>query len=64
MGTLRQRIVALGDQAAPRGRILQMQLRISMELLITLAIAVSALASATAYQLLVHRRPGRRSSWL
>jgi hypothetical protein len=64
MGTLRQRLVKLGDQAAPRGRILRMQLRMSMDLLITIAIAVAALASATAYQLLVHRRPGRRSSWL
>jgi hypothetical protein len=63
MGILRRRIVVIGQEAAPRGRIMRMQLRISVDLLITLAVAGFALASATAYQLLVHRRPGRRS-WL
>jgi hypothetical protein len=64
MGTLRRHIRVIGEEAAPRGRIMRMQLRVSVDLLITLAVASLALAAAAAYQLLVHRRLGRRSSWL
>jgi hypothetical protein len=36
--------------------------RVSIDLLITLALAGVALASSAAYQVLVARRPGRRSA--
>jgi len=62
MGTLRRRLVTIGESAAPRGRVRRLQLRVSIDLLITLALAALALASSAAYQVLVVRRPGRRSS--
>jgi hypothetical protein len=64
MGTLRRRIVDIGEEVAPRGRITRLRLRLSIDLLVTLGLAALALASAGAYQLVVHGRIGRRSSWL
>jgi len=62
MGTLRKRIVTLGESAAPRGRVRRMQLRMSVDVLATLALATLALALSAAYQVIVAWRPGRRSS--
>jgi hypothetical protein len=64
MGSLRRRLVFIGEEAAPRGRVTRMRLRVTVDLLITLVLAAIAVASATAYQLIVNRKPGRRSSWL
>ena len=63
MGTLGRRVVVIGEEAVPRGRVTRLRLRLSIDLLVTLAVAALALGSSAAYQLLVHRRPGRRSSW-
>jgi hypothetical protein len=61
MGSIR-RVVGMGTAAVPRGRVRRLQLRVSIDLLITLALAAVALASSAAYQVLVARRPGRRSA--
>jgi len=63
MGTLR-RLLFLGEEAVPRGSITRLRLRLSVDLLSTLALAALALAATAAYQVLVHRRPGGRASWL
>lgn len=62
MGTLRRRIVFIGEEVAPRGRVRRLQVRTSIDLLLTLGLAALALGSSAAYQILVLRRPGRRSS--
>lgn len=51
----------MGEAAVPRGHVRRLQLRVSIDLLITLALAAVALASSAAYQVLVVRRLGRRS---
>jgi hypothetical protein len=58
MGSLRQRLVLLGGDAAPRGRLRWLQMRTSAEVLMTIALGLAALAMSVGYQVLVHRRPG------
>lgn len=60
MGSVRRRVVTIGEAAVPRGRVRRLQMRVSVDLLITLALAAVALASSAAYQVLLARRPGRR----
>jgi hypothetical protein len=62
MGSMRRRVVGMGTAAVPRGHIRRLQVRVSIDLLITLALAGVALASSAVYQVLVARRPGRRSA--
>jgi hypothetical protein len=59
MGSVRRRVVTIGDAAVPRGRVRRLQWRVSVDLLVTLALAAVALGSSAAYQVLVVRRPGR-----
>jgi hypothetical protein len=61
MASLRHRIVALGGAVAPSGRMTRLRLRVSADVLVTLALATAAVAASVAYQVLV-RRSGRRPS--
>jgi hypothetical protein len=61
MASLRHRIVTLGEAAAPNGRMTRLRLGVSIDLLVTLALAAAAVALTVAYQVLA-RGSGRRPS--
>jgi hypothetical protein len=62
MGSVRRRVVTIGEAVTPRGRVRRLRWRVSFDHLVTLALAAAALGSSAAYQVLVLRRPGRRRS--
>lgn len=52
MGPIRHLIIALAEDAAPRGTVLRAQFRVSVETLMTVAITALAVALAVGYQVL------------
>lgn len=51
-GRLGRSLVRAGEDAAPRGRVVRMQLRVTLDTLITLAIVAFAVVTSTAYQVM------------
>jgi hypothetical protein len=51
-GRLRRSIVRASEAGAPRGRVVRLRLRMTVDLLITLAMVAFAVVSSTAYQVM------------
>lgn len=51
-GRLRRSIVRASEAGAPRGRVVRLRLRMTFDLLITLAMVAFAVVSSTAYQVM------------
>jgi hypothetical protein len=51
MGKLRRTVVTTSEAALPRGKVVRLQARITLETLATLAIAAFAIISSMGYQL-------------
>jgi hypothetical protein len=60
-GRLRRSVVRASEAGAPRGKVVRLQMRMTLDLLITLAMVTFAVVSSTAYQVmrLWARRSGR-----
>ncbi len=50
MGKLRRTLLTTTEAAAPRGKLLRLQMRVTLDTVITLAIAAFALVSSLSYQ--------------
>jgi hypothetical protein len=61
MGKLTRTVLTTSEAAAPRGRIVRLQARLTLDLIVTAAIAAFAVASSVGYQVMRWRaaRSGR-----
>jgi hypothetical protein len=57
MGKLKQTVLTTSEAAAPRGRILRLQARVTVENLVTAGFVAFAVAASVGYQL------ARRRAW-
>jgi hypothetical protein len=58
MQVLKRELVSAGRDAAPRGRIMRLQMRASLDALTTLAVTALAVAMAVGYQVFRRRAAG------
>jgi hypothetical protein len=62
MGKLRRTVVTTSEAALPRGKVVRLQARITLESLVTLAIAAFAVIASAGYQVVRWRSARTRPS--
>lgn len=61
-GRLRRSLGAAAEASAPRGRVLRLRLRVTLDLLVTLAMVTFAAVATTAYQVVRWRNQRTRGT--
>ncbi len=57
MGKLRRAVLKTSEEALPRGKVVRLQFAVTLDTLVTVAIAAFALMSAVGYQVMRWRAP-------